>query len=466
MAQPLDLTRVLVVDDHAVFSEALELLLGRQPDVHLVGSARDADEAMGMLGDAPDVVLMDLDMPGIDGIEATRRIRAVVPDAKVVLLTAIQTPEVIADALAAGACGYVPKTRAVDELMDVVRRAAAGEIVMPERDLAAVLEQLRGPRAHGGRAGARPAHAARDRDPPCPGRRRDRDRDRRGARHQRAHGPEPRQEHPGQARGAFEDRGRHARVAARHGAERDGLMSTVLSPVPATKPGRRAAAPARPTAVTRVLVVEDHPLLRTVIKVACEQAASLEVVADMEDAESALEACRQVAPDVVVLDLSLAGQMQGLELARAIRAEGLPIRILVLTARTDDEAVFESVTIGVDGYLEKTAGVRMIAEALERVARGERVFTSAQMRGAISELGKRARYAREASGAKASLSERELEVLQRAALGLTVGQVARRLGISPRTVETHLTNAYRKLGARNRVQALSRASELGLVELA
>jgi DNA-binding NarL/FixJ family response regulator len=243
-------------------------------------------------------------------------------------------------------------------------------------------------------------------------------------------------------------------------------MSTVLSPVPATKPGRRAAATARPVAVTRVLVVEDHPLLRTVIKVACEQAASLEVVADMEDAESALEACRQVAPDVIVLDLSLAGQMQGLELARAIRAEGLPIRILVLTARTDDEAVFESVTIGVDGYLEKTAGVRMIAEALERVARGERVFTSAQMRGAISELGKRARYAREASGAKASLSERELEVLQRAALGLTVGQVARRLGISPRTVETHLTNAYRKLGARNRVQALSRASELGLVELA
>jgi two-component system, NarL family, nitrate/nitrite response regulator NarL len=145
MAQPAEVTRVLVVDDHEMFSEALELLLGRQPDVELVGSARDAAEAMEMLHVDPHVVLMDLDMPGTDGIEATRQIREKSPGTKVVLLTAIQSPEVIAEALSAGACGYVPKTRAVDDLMDVVRRAAAGEIVLPERDLAAVLDQLRGP---------------------------------------------------------------------------------------------------------------------------------------------------------------------------------------------------------------------------------------------------------------------------------------------------------------------------------
>ena len=103
MEQPAE-TRVLVVDDHEVFSEALELLLGRQPDLVLVGSARDADEAMTMLGEDPDVVLMDLDLPGVDGIEATRRIRAIAPEAKIVLLTGIQRPEVIADAMAAGAC--------------------------------------------------------------------------------------------------------------------------------------------------------------------------------------------------------------------------------------------------------------------------------------------------------------------------------------------------------------------------
>jgi DNA-binding NarL/FixJ family response regulator len=154
---------VLVVDDHELFSEALAMLLERQPDVRLVGSARTADEACELIeragGDGkaevggragseiPEVVLMDLDLPGTDGIQATRRIRELAPGVKVVVLTAIQDPEIIADALAAGACGYVPKTRAVDELMDVVRRAAAGELVMPERDLAPVLEQLRGERS-------------------------------------------------------------------------------------------------------------------------------------------------------------------------------------------------------------------------------------------------------------------------------------------------------------------------------
>jgi len=237
-------------------------------------------------------------------------------------------------------------------------------------------------------------------------------------------------------------------------------MATVLSP---SQGGSKAAEGA--TATVRVLVVEDHPLLRTVITVACDQTDGLEVVADMEDGESALEACRRLTPDVIVLDLQLAGELQGLDLARRIRDEALPIRILVLTARTDDEALFECVTAGVDGYLEKTSGVRVIADALGRVAAGERVFTSAQMRGAIAVLGRRAKQAREVSDARAILSERELEVLQRAALGLTVGQIARRLSISPRTVETHLTNVYRKLSARNRVQAIARASELGLVEI-
>ena len=143
MEQPSRITRVLVVDDHEVFSDALEAFLGRQPDILVVGSARDADEAMTLLGKEPHVVLMDLDMPGTDGIEATRRIRDAAPDAKVVLVTGVERPDAIAKAMSAGACGYVPKSRAVDDVMDAVRRAAAGEIVMPAGDLPSVLGQLR-----------------------------------------------------------------------------------------------------------------------------------------------------------------------------------------------------------------------------------------------------------------------------------------------------------------------------------
>jgi two-component system nitrate/nitrite response regulator NarL len=137
--------RVLVVDDHEMFSDALSLLLDRQPELELVGAVGDAEGALERARELqPDVVLMDLDLPGMDGVEATRRMRDVAPNAKVVIVTAMSSPALITSALAAGACGYVQKTRAVDDLLEVVRRAAAGEIVMPASDLQLVLEQLRG----------------------------------------------------------------------------------------------------------------------------------------------------------------------------------------------------------------------------------------------------------------------------------------------------------------------------------
>ncbi len=134
---------VLVVDDHEMFSEAVTLLLGRQPEIRVLGSAKGAAEALEMCeAEAPDIVLMDIGLGEVDGVEATRRIRAAFPTTKVVVLTALEDPSVVATAIAAGACGYVPKTRAVDDLIDVVNRAAAGEFVMPEADLAPVLAEL------------------------------------------------------------------------------------------------------------------------------------------------------------------------------------------------------------------------------------------------------------------------------------------------------------------------------------
>ncbi len=212
-------------------------------------------------------------------------------------------------------------------------------------------------------------------------------------------------------------------------------------------------------------MVEDHAVIRGVIRLACEHTLGVEVIGEVESGEEALEAARSDPPDVIVLDLALPGKVQGLDVARRLRAEGHPAKILVLTGLSDEHVLFEAVRAGVDGYLEKTAGVRFVADALCRVARGERVFTRDQERAAVAELGRLARQARAISGAQSTLTDREIEILGLVGIGLTVKQVGSRLHLSPRTVETHLSKLYRKLGARNRVQALSRAAGLGLIDL-
>jgi DNA-binding NarL/FixJ family response regulator len=223
--------------------------------------------------------------------------------------------------------------------------------------------------------------------------------------------------------------------------------------------------PTRGFSRARVLIVEDHPVLRGVIRLACEHSRDLAIVGEVDDGEQALEMARDLSPDVIVLDLSLPGELQGLDVARRLRAEGSTAKILILTGRTDDRSVFDSIRAGADGFLEKTAGVRFIADALTRVAAGERVFSPDQERSALQELGRMARRARASSGAQAIITPRELEILEYVSLGLTVKQVATRLGLSPRTVEAHIAKLYRKLGVRNRVQAISRAVSLGLIRI-
>src|SRR5437870_11480656 len=135
--------RVLVVDDHRMFAEALEMLLAGEENVEIAGAVGTGEEALEVVSQVDlGVVLMDIDLPGIDGIDATRRIRELSPSTQVVIITAYQEPAVMARAIEAGACGFVPKTQTADQLVGVIRGAAAGEMVLPSGDIRAVLVKL------------------------------------------------------------------------------------------------------------------------------------------------------------------------------------------------------------------------------------------------------------------------------------------------------------------------------------
>jgi DNA-binding NarL/FixJ family response regulator len=217
------------------------------------------------------------------------------------------------------------------------------------------------------------------------------------------------------------------------------------------------------TPVYSVLIVDDHPMIRDIIRIACEERPALTVVGEAGDGREAVERYLELRPDVVVLDLVMPG-IEGLEVARQLREADPEARILILSGRDDRATIFECLRIGVRGYQEKSTPVDEIAAAIEAVAAGTRVFSVELERGALSHLGDVARQARETARA-ARLTPRERQVMQLIAQGLSTRQIASNLGVSERTAETHISNLYHKLEVRTRVQALHRAAGLGLVNL-
>jgi len=145
--------KVLIVDDHTIVRQGLRALLETQPDFTIVAEADTGEAAVELARDErPDVVLMDVLMPGIGGVEATRRINAVHPQAHVVILTSSSEEEHVVPALRAGALSYLSKATSATALIDVVRRAARGEAVLGPRVSAQITRALRTERV-------RPLHA-------------------------------------------------------------------------------------------------------------------------------------------------------------------------------------------------------------------------------------------------------------------------------------------------------------------
>jgi DNA-binding NarL/FixJ family response regulator len=217
--------------------------------------------------------------------------------------------------------------------------------------------------------------------------------------------------------------------------------------------------------VFTVLIVDDHPMLRRIVALSCNELPNLKVVGEAPDGPTALELFAETQPDVVVLDLGLPGGMSGFDVARRIKRDRPATKVLILSGRLDQESLLDSMRAAVDGYLEKTSRIETIAAAIEAVARGRNLFTEDQERLAYGQLRTMVRRAREISRVEAKLTPREIEVLQLISEGLTTRQMASRLTMSQRTVESHISKLYKKMGVASRVQAVAKASQLGLLSL-
>jgi DNA-binding NarL/FixJ family response regulator len=215
--------------------------------------------------------------------------------------------------------------------------------------------------------------------------------------------------------------------------------------------------------VVRAVVAAAHPVVRSVIDLACREAGITEIT-KLETAQATIDVCRSGAPDLLVLDLELP-DADGLRVLTDLGDAHRPDAVLVLSDQTDGDMVLRALRLGAGGYVTKAEGLRGLSATIRRVLAGDRVIAAGLEQDAVLALGRLARRAREGSEVAAELTSRERQVLELLSDGYTMRQIATRLSISPRTVETHVAKVYRKLGVRTRVQAVSRAATLGLVEL-
>lgn len=207
----------------------------------------------------------------------------------------------------------------------------------------------------------------------------------------------------------------------------------------------------------RVVIADDHPVVRSGIRNLLEREPEIFVVGEADGGEAALELARSQKPDVLLLDMEMPG-MKGYEVAQRIRDECLPVAVLVLSAYDDREYIHNLLSLGVGGYLVKEEAPEAIVEAVRQVARGEQGWVSRRVMARMST------WIQTPDRPVYKLTPREQQVLERVVAGETNVEIARGLQISTKTVEKHLVMVFEKLGVSSRVEAAVLALREGLVE--
>lgn len=211
----------------------------------------------------------------------------------------------------------------------------------------------------------------------------------------------------------------------------------------------------------RILIADDHPVFRFGLRALLDAMPDTSVVGDASTGEAAIVMCADIKPDVVLMDINMPG-MGGIEAVRHIHAAQPDIRILMVTMLEDD-SVFAAMRAGARGYVIKGVEPTEMLRAIRAVADGEAIFSPgiaermlhffAAQTGAMPP---------KPAAAFAALTEREHEVLQLIARGLTNGAIAERLSLSPKTVRNYITEIFSKLQVASRAEAIIRARQAGL----
>lgn len=205
-----------------------------------------------------------------------------------------------------------------------------------------------------------------------------------------------------------------------------------------------------------ILLADDHAIVRAGIRQFLDADPGLQVVAEAVDGTEACRLIRELAPALAVLDIQMPG-MNGIEVTRWLRREGLATRVLILSAFDDIPYVQAALKAGADGYEVKTAAPQEIIQAVYHVVAGEAAISSTIQQ----TLENRQQLPGDLK--RALLSTRELEVLALAGEGLTNRQIAAKLSLSERTVQNHIASILQQLHASSRTEAVTRAISLGLI---
>ncbi len=207
----------------------------------------------------------------------------------------------------------------------------------------------------------------------------------------------------------------------------------------------------------RIVVADDHPLFREAVVRAVRERPEFELVGEAADGRAALDAIRELAPDVALLDVKMPG-LDGLAVLNAITRDQLGTRVVLLSAYLDGSTAFDAVAGGAAAFLSKDAERRVILDTVAAVSRGQTILGPEIQAGLAQEI--RLRGVKDRPG----LSPRELEILRHIAAGRSAPEIGRVIHLSPATVKSHLQSLYEKLGVSDRAAAVAEAMRRGLLE--